>query len=135
MIKPWKEKHREENKYFVDTLTLNSHFSSLVESVSIFLREVTYNFLLSKQFSSLWLDQFILNGEDNSASTIATRNYKTLEKGKKLNILYILPTKRGVGEGIKKILESCGIWPFGVGKRNREKFSRGGKRNQTLVGI
>ena len=59
MIKPWKEKHREENKYFVDTLTLNS----------------------------------------------------------------------------KKILESCGIWPFGVGKRNREKFSRGGKRNQTLVGI
>ena len=89
MIKPWKEKHREENKYFVDTLTLNSHFSSLVESVSIFLREVTYNFLLSKQFSSLWLDQFILNGEDNSASTIATRNYKTLEKGKKLNILYI----------------------------------------------
>ena len=107
MIKPWKEKHREENKYFVDTLTLNSHFSSLVESVSTCPKEVTYNFLLSKQFSSLWLDQFILNGEDNSASTIATR----------------------------KILESCGIWPFGVGKRNWEKFSSGGQRNQTLVGI
>ena len=87
MIKPWKEKHREENKYFVDTLTLNSHFSSLVESISIFLREVTYNFLLSKQFSSLWLDQFTFNGEDNSASTIAKREeikhfvYITHKKG------------------------------------------------------
>ena len=59
MIKPWKEKHREENKYLV-------------------------------------------------------------------GIYY--PQKGGWGKAFKKILESCGIWPFGVGKRNREKFSRGGEK-------